>query len=199
MSVASTERQCRAARSPTEADGAAITLVRVLEQTGRVLQVSVSPGGVPKLPVPSAWIGRLGLDDDRHTEPEPMHGGLDQAVCLYAAEAIARVAADGHQAFPGAFGENLTVEGIDWAALRAGDVLAIGDDGLRLELTKRAAPCQTIAHWFVERRIARISPKVHPEDSRWYARVLVEGRVEPGAWVTVVAATPALPRVRAGA
>jgi len=150
---------------------------------GRVVSVNVSPGGVPKLPVASAWVGRLGLDTDAHTEPEPTHGGPDQAVCIYAVEAIERVAADGHQAFPGAYGENLTVRGLDWASLRAGDVLAIGEDGLTLELTKQAGPCQTIAHWFVERGIARIAPKIHPEDARWYARVLVEGGVEPGASV----------------
>lgn len=152
---------------------------------GRIVSVNVSPGGVPKRPVASAWVGRLGLDTDAHTEPPPTHGGPDQAVCLYAVEAIARVAADGHQAFPGAYGENLTVEGIDWAGLRAGDVLTIGEGGPTLELCDMAGPCQTIAHWFVERRIARISPKIHPEDSRWYARVLVEGRVAPGDRVTV--------------
>ena len=152
---------------------------------GQVVSVNVSPGGVPKRPVASAWIGRLGLDTDAHTEPPPTHGGPEQAVCLYAAEAIARVAADGHQAFPGAFGENLTLEGIDWGSVRPGDVLTIGEDGLTLELVAHAAPCQTIAHWFVERRIARISPSVHPEDARWYARVLVEGRVKPGDRVDV--------------
>ncbi len=147
---------------------------------GRVASVNVSPGGVPKRPVASAFVGRLGLDTDAHHEPEPMHGGPDQAVCLYAVEAIARVRADGHEAFPGAYGENLTLERIDWASLRAGDVLTIGEAGLTLELVSYAAPCQTIAHWFVERHIARISPKIHPEDARWYARVLIEGRVEPG-------------------
>lgn len=152
---------------------------------GRVVSVNVSPGGVPKLPVSGAWVGRLGLDVDAHAEPPPTHGGPDQAVCLYAVEAIARVAADGHQAFPGAYGENLTVEGIDWGALRAGDRLAVGEDGLILELTDMAGPCQTIAHWFVERKIARISPKLRPEDSRWYARVIDEGRVEPGDRVEV--------------
>jgi MOSC domain-containing protein YiiM len=158
---------------------------------GRVVSVNVSPGGVPKHPVASAWVGRTGLDVDRHTEPEPMHGGPDQAVCLYAVEAIARVAADGHQAFPGAYGENLTVEGIDWGALRPGDILSIGQDGLILELTAYASPCQTIAHWFVERRIARISPKLHPEDARWYARVLSDGRVFPGDRVSVAPAPEA--------
>ena len=156
--------------------------------SGRVVSVNVSPGGVPKRPVHSAWVGRLGLDSDAHTEPEPSHGGPDQAVCIYAIEAIERVAADGHEAFPGAYGENLTLEGLDWGTLRPGDVLAIGEAGLSLELTKYAAPCQTIAHWFVERRIGRIAPTVNPHDARWYARVLVEGRVEPGDRVVLNAA-----------
>ncbi|OGO52586.1 MAG: hypothetical protein A2V84_13970 [Chloroflexi bacterium RBG_16_70_13] len=153
--------------------------------TGRVVSVNVSPGGVPKLPVTAAWVGRLGLDADAHNEPEPVHGGPDQAVSLYSVEAIERVAADGHQAFPGAYGENLTIAGIDWGALRAGDRLEIGDDGLSIELTDMAGPCQTIAHWFVDRRIARISPNLHPEDARWYARVLAEGRVAPGDRVAI--------------
>lgn len=152
---------------------------------GRIVSVNVSPGGVPKRPVASAWVGRLGLNTDGHAEPPPTHGGPEQAVCLYAVEAIERVAADGHQAFPGAYGENLTLEGIDWGSLRAGDVLAIGEGGLRLELASYAGPCQTIAHWFVQRRIARISPLVHPEDARWYARVMVEGRAAAGDSVQV--------------
>jgi MOSC domain-containing protein YiiM len=100
-------------------------------------------------------------------------------------ESIERVAANGHRAFPGAFGENLTLEGIELGDLRAGDRLAIGADGLVIELTAHAAPCQTIAHWFVERRIARISPKTNPQDARWYARVVAEGSVAVGDGVTV--------------
>jgi MOSC domain-containing protein YiiM len=143
---------------------------------GRVASVNVSSGGVPKLPIAATWVGRLGLEGDGHTEPEPMHGGPEQAVSLYSVESIARVAADGHQAFPGAFGENLTLEGVEMGSLAAGDRLGIGDE-LVIEITKHAQPCQTIAHWFVERQIARISAKTHPEDARWYARVLVEGTV----------------------
>lgn len=147
---------------------------------GRIVSVNVSPGGVPKRPVPGAWVGQRGLDTDAHAEPEPTHGGPEQAVCLYSVESIARVAADGHQAFPGAFGENLTLEGLELGELRHGDRLEIGAGGLMIELTRRAEPCQTIGHWFVDRRISRISSRVHPEDARWYARVLSEGRVVPG-------------------
>ena len=156
------------------------------EVTGRVASVNVSPGGVPKVPVAEQWVGRLGLADDRHDEPEPMHGGPDQAVCLYSTEAIARVAADGHTAFAGAYGENLTLEGIEMDSLAAGDRLAIGESVV-LELTKRSEPCQTIAHWFVNKRIARINSRRHPADARWYARVITDGPIQQGDLVRVEA------------
>jgi len=148
--------------------------------SARIASVNVSPGGVPKLPIEGAWVGRMGLAGDGHNEPEPSHGGPDQAVCLYSIESIDRVAADGHSAFPGAFGENLTLEGMELVTLTSGDRLAIGDEGLVIQLTKRSEPCQTIAHWFVDRRIARIGSPTHPEDARWYARVLHEGPVRAG-------------------
>lgn len=150
---------------------------------GRVVSVNVSPGGIPKLPVGSAWVGTLGLEADGHESPN--HGGPIAAVCLYAVEALARVAADGHEAFPGAYGENLTLEGIDWGRLAAGDRLTVGEDGLELELTQNAAPCANQARWFVGGAIERISVKRYPDDARWYARVLSEGRVAVGDRVEV--------------
>lgn len=155
---------------------------------GIVVTVNRNHGGVPKAAADGARVLRHGLDGDRHAEPEPVHGGPDQAVCLYAQEAIERVREDGHQAFPGAYGENLVLLGIDWAALRAGDRLRIGHGAgdVELELVKHATPCQTIAHWFHRSRIARISQEVHPEDARWYARVLAEGPVAPGMPVLLV-------------
>jgi len=163
-------------------------------RVGIVALVNANGGGVPKPPVDAASVGLLGLHNDAHTEPEPIHGGPDQAVCLYAQEAVERVRADGHQAFPGAYGENLTLLGIDWAGLAAGDRLTIGEGDagtvLEIELSEPAAPCQTIAHWFTERRIARISAKVVPQDARWYARVLCEGDVRPGMPVRLVRALP---------
>jgi MOSC domain-containing protein YiiM len=156
---------------------------------GRVASVNVSQGGVPKRPIPRAWVTRLGLEADGHFEPEPMHGGIIGAVCLYTVESIDRVAADGHTAFPGAFGENLTLQGIELGELGAGDRLRVGDAGLVIELTKYAAPCQTQGHWFIDRRIARISPKTNPEDARWYASVVTEGWVAPGDPVEVLPTT----------
>ncbi len=152
--------------------------------SARVASVNVSPGGVPKRNVGSARVGRLGLDGDGHDSPN--HGGPDAAVSLYTLEAIARVAADGHQAFPGAFGENLTLEGLEIGGLSAGDRLEIGSDGLLVELTKPTSPCKTIARFFQGGDMSRISPIDHAEDERWYARVLTEGAVSAGDEVRLV-------------
>lgn len=154
-------------------------------QEGIVVSVNRNDGGVPKLPVGGGRILELGLEGDGHRNPE-VHGGADRAICLYAQEAIERVRADGHQGFPGAYGENLTLLGIDWASLVAGDRLVVGDDGPLLELTWNATPCQAQAPWFRDAGIARISHKVHPEDARWYARVLREGQVRVGDRIRVV-------------
>ena len=157
---------------------------------GVVASVNLNRGGVPKPPVDGTVVRTLGLEGDGHANPD-VHGGPTAAVCLYPQEAIERVRADGHQAFPGSYGENLTLLGIDWTLLHEGDRLELGDEdaaerGPLLELTQYAAPCATQAHWFVEGRIARISHKVRPEDARWYARVLREGPVAPGMSVRVV-------------
>jgi MOSC domain-containing protein YiiM/ribosomal protein S18 acetylase RimI-like enzyme len=145
---------------------------------GRVVQVNVSPGGVPKLPVERAWVGHLGLEGDDHHDATA-HGGPHRAVALFGVEAIGRVRAEGHPIFPGSCGENLTTEGIELSRLPVGTRLAIGET-LVLELSKPDGPCETIAGSFTDGRFARISIKVHPDDSRMYARVLREGPVRPG-------------------
>lgn len=149
-------------------------------RSGRVVSVNVNEGGVPKLPVDEQWVGPLGLADDRHNEPIPLHGGGDQAVCIYSMEAISRLVAEGHNVFPGAFGENLTLEGIELDSIGAGDRLTIGEGGLVIEITWHAQPCKVQAHWFSDGRFARISGKTNPAEARWYARVISEGPVRPG-------------------
>ncbi len=154
--------------------------------SGLVAAVNVSPGGVPKRPIAGARIHWRGLEGDAHSKPEPIHGTPEQAVCLYAFEAIERVRADGHEAFPGAYGENLTLIGLDWGGLRRGERLRIGSEGPLLLLTDYATPCDTQERWFVDGRYGRISSRKHPEDARWYASVLKEGEVAIGDVVHLV-------------
>jgi MOSC domain-containing protein YiiM/GNAT superfamily N-acetyltransferase len=153
--------------------------------SGRLLQVNVSDGGVPKRPVPGAWVGSLGVEGDRQAD-ETVHGGPHRAVSILGVEAIRRVAAEGHPIAPGTTGENLTVEGFDVSALPIGTRLAVGDEVV-LELSWAADPCRTIRHSFRDLRFGRLGISTHPDDSRMYARVVHEGRVEPGDPIVVTA------------
>jgi len=161
---------------------------------GRVLQVNVSPGGVPKLPVERARVGLLGLDGDRHHH-DTVHGGPHRAVALLGIEAIERVQADGHPIEPGSVGENLTTTGIELASLAPGTRLAIGDR-LLLEISAPANPCDVIAGSFRNGKSGRISILTHPSDSRMYARTLVEGEVRPGDLIRVLPPADAEAAVR---
>jgi MOSC domain-containing protein YiiM/GNAT superfamily N-acetyltransferase len=158
------------------------------QAVGRVVQVSVSPGGVPKRPVPEARVGPLGLAGDRHRS-DTVHGGPHRAVCLFAIEALRRVADEGHPIEPGSVGENLTTEGIELALLPAGTRLAIGQDVI-LEMSGPTNPCDNIAASFHDGRSGRISILTHPTDSRMYARTLSAGVVRTGDPIRVLPPLP---------
>jgi len=149
----------------------------------RVHQISVSDGGVPKSPVPEARITVNGVSGDRQRNLEA-HGGVDRAVCLFSLDVIEALQAEGHSIKPGASGENLTIAGLEWAELKPGDQLRIGD-AVRLEIVKYTEPCRFNAQWFRDGNFNRINQKKHPGWSRLYARVLAEGIVKPGDPVTV--------------
>ena len=155
---------------------------------GRVVQVNISPGGVPKAAVAEAHVGRLGLDGDAHHH-DHVHGGPHRAVALLGLEAIERVRADGHAIAPGAVGENLTTAGIELSLLPVGTRLAVGD-GVLLELSSPAGPCDVIKGVFVGGKSGRLSILLHPSDSRMYARVLAEGIVRPGDPIRVLPPAP---------
>ena len=146
--------------------------------SGRIVQISVSPGGVPKTAVPAARVGELGLEGDVHRDREH-HGGPERAVCLYAIELIRTLRAEGHAVVPGALGENVTVEGVDWAAVVPGACLALGDEVL-LEVTRYTSPCTGITAAFRDGAYARVSQKRHPGWSRVYTRVLTPGAIRLG-------------------
>lgn len=142
---------------------------------GRIVQINLSDGGVPKQSVPSVQIDKEGLVGDRQKNLKH-HGGPDRAVCLWSAEIIQMLQAEGHPITSGAAGENITVAGLDWQQLTPGVQLQLGDSVL-LEITDYAQPCRTIACYFKLRRYSRISQKRHPGMSRLYTRVLTTGSI----------------------
>ncbi|MCC2639734.1 MAG: uncharacterized protein K0S45_147 [Nitrospira sp.] len=143
-----------------------------------VHQVSLSDGGVPKHAVPSAQVTVEGVRGDRQRNRK-VHGGPDRAVCLFSLEVIEALRAEGHSIGPGSAGENLTLAGLEWSSLKPGDRLSIGIC-LQLEIMSYTAPCRWNARWFLDGDYGRMSQEAYPGWSRLYARVLVEGTVQPG-------------------
>ena len=151
-----------------------------------ITHINVSPGGVPKLPQPASRVTRLGLDGDRQRDLIH-HGGPERALCLFSLDLIEALQGEGHAIFPGAAGENITLRGLDWAALRRGQRLRLGAQVL-IELTDFASPCSNLTRYFVDGAVKRISAHVHPGWSRFYARVLQEGMVQVADSVTLLPA-----------
>jgi MOSC domain-containing protein YiiM len=122
-------------------------------------------------------VGPLGVAGDLQVDREH-HGGVDQAVYLYADEDAQWWAAElGRDIPPGLFGENLRTVGIDLSATRIGQRFRVGD-GPVLEVTAPRTPCMTFArrmdepHW-VKRFTDRRAPGA-------YARVVEPGAISAG-------------------
>ena len=147
------------------------------EFIGVLHSINVSSGGVPKLPRASCYVWAHGLEGDGHDDLRH-HGGPDRAVCLYSADLIESLLAEGHPVAVGSTGENLTLAGVDWSVMTPGVELLVG--AVLLQLTQPADPCRTIRGSFRAHRFDRISELTHPGWSRMYARVLEEGRVSVG-------------------
>jgi MOSC domain-containing protein YiiM len=129
------------------------------------------------------WTRALGLEGDSVVDTRS-HGGPDQAVLMYGASHYPLGRAEwGRDDVPfGAFGENLTVEGLTEETACLGDVYDIGD--AQLEVTKPREPCSTLARRHkVPDMIAIVRANGR---SGWYLRVLREGEIEAGQAIELV-------------
>ena len=148
--------------------------------TGRIVQINISRGGVPKRPIPHGIITPLGLEGDLCTHPA-IHGGPRQAVLLIAAEAIDALIAKGYPLFYGALGENLTTREFDPKQLRIGQIIRAG--GARLELTKVRVPCATLDVYGPTIKQEIYDKKVKagdPASPRWGLSGFYAAVIEPG-------------------
>ena len=139
---------------------------------------------MPKLAVPEAVLTVRGLAGDAQVKRH-IHGGPEKALCLYSLERIRELQAEGHPIYPGSIGENVTIEGIEWARLGPGRRLALGDEAL-VEIRSYTVPCRTIAASFAGGAYDRVSQGKHPGYSRLYARVLRAGRIAAGQTLRVL-------------
>lgn len=146
----------------------------VPRQHGVVTQLSRSGGGVPKLAVHAVAVdGRGVVGDVQQTRVH--HGRPWQALCLWSADVIDALVAEGHPIHPGAAGENITIRGLDWSTMRAGATIDIGS--VRCQLSAPATPCRKNRRWFRSGQIDRMDHDRHPGSSRWYASVVRPGTI----------------------
>ena len=153
----------------------------VPSQRGSVAQLSTSDGGVPKAAIESVDVGLLGVLGDRQAN-RTHHGRPFQALCLWSAEVIEALQVEGHPVHAGSTGENVTVSGIDWASLRPGARVLVGE--VLCEISVWALPCRKIDRFFTGRS-DRIDHARSAGWSRAYAWVLEPGPITTGDEVLV--------------
>jgi MOSC domain-containing protein YiiM len=151
-------------------------------RVGHVTHLAVSGGGVPKTAVDGFDVGWSGADGDVQGDRRH-HGRPFQALCLWSEEVLADLRAEGHPIEAGLAGENITVAGVDWAALRPGTSIRVGN--VSGEISSHATPCAKNASWFADRQFRRMDHDEHPGWSRLYAAVLRPGRVRVGDQVEI--------------
>jgi MOSC domain-containing protein YiiM len=139
---------------------------------GTLVQVNVSGGGMPKLPVASAKVTAHGVDGDWQRNRK-YHGGPNRAVCIYSEELYAWLREKGIDLQNGSVGENFTTAGLDLSRLAKGDRLAVGERCI-VEITDVRVPCSNLKKWDVD------LPELIVGSSGWVAKVVAEGVVKPG-------------------
>ena len=158
---------------------------------GILYRINVSSGGVPKSEIVEGEVTTLGVKGDSHHDKEN-HGGMEKSVSLYAIEIIDELAAKGYNIFPGALGENLTfatTKGFDYSSIAPGDIISLGEE-VKIQITDYDQPCSKISAYLTlpdsdRPNLEEVLQEKNPGRSRFYARVLKEGRIKKGDVVAI--------------
>jgi MOSC domain-containing protein YiiM len=180
---------CACGRIPTNSPSTT-TFSGMAPTKGVIVQINVSPGGLPKRPVAEGLISPLGIEGDAHAHPS-IHGGPRKAILLIASEVVDDLVARGYPLFYGALGENLTTRGIPVRQLRVGDRLQAG--GALLEITQPRGPCTTLDVYGKTLKDEIYDARVKaldPASARWgmsgfYARVVEAGVIRTNDLICV--------------
>lgn len=155
---------------------------------GRILQLNISPGGMPKHAILQAEITVQGILGDIQRNRK-YHGGPDQALLLITQESLEEIKGKGFPVYAGALGENLTVSGLDRRQLRCGQRLRAGQ--AIIEITKLRQPCRHLDVYGTGIQAAVYDKKALPGMGPWglagfYCRVSQPGPIFPGDIIEVL-------------
>ena len=144
----------------------------IAEVKGRLVQLNVSQGGMPKLPVARARVTADGVEGDWQRNRK-YHGGPNRAVCIYSVELYDWLREKGVDLANGSVGENFTTAGLELNRLAKGDRLRVGTDCV-IEITGVRVPCRNLKKWDAD------LPELIVGNSGWVAKVVAAGMVSPG-------------------
>ncbi len=147
----------------------------------QIISVNISPGGIPKRAVEVAQVTSDGIVGDGHDHDK--HNTPMQAISLIDEEDLNDLRREGFDVYPGATGENLTIRGLNVAALDIGDRLHL-HEGVELEITKVRKPCYVLD---------AISPRLQRAIAGrcgLLAKVITTGEIHPGEAIEVRHAVP---------
>jgi MOSC domain-containing protein YiiM len=112
-----------------------------------------------------------------------VHGGPDKAIYAYAAEDTAWWQEElGRELGPGAFGENLTVEGVDVSGALVGERWRLGT--IELEVCQPRFPCFKLGLRFGDPKMLRRFTRAERPGA--YLRIVREGEIGAGDAIEVV-------------
>lgn len=148
----------------------------------RLLEICISKKrGTVKTPVGEAVLREdWGIEGDAHA------GNWHRQVSLLSFEKIEDFRRRGAEVDPGAFGENLIIEGMDLRALPVGTRLMVGSEAV-LELTQIGKECHS--HCEIYRRMGDC---IMPREGV-FAQVIKGGRIQKGDQVQAEMPAPDLP------
>lgn len=146
-------------------------------ETGKITAICISENrGTQKKPVQSAHlIQDWGIENDAHA------GHWHRQVSLLAQEEIDAFKAEGADVYPGAFGENISVEGLALTSLPVGTRLQCNT--ALLEITQIGKDCHS--HCTIYYQMGKC---IMPTNGI-FARVLQEGEIQVGDEIRVVPQT----------
>ena len=140
--------------------------------------------GIFKAPVQGpVRLGLTNLAGDGQADLS-VHGGPDKAVLAYSAGHYPRwnTELDRGDFSPGAFGENLTLQGLAEEGVCIGDVFEVGT--ALVQVSQPRGPCWKLARrWRMPDLPARV---LKAGRTGWYLRVLREGELEAGTPLALV-------------
>jgi MOSC domain-containing protein YiiM len=165
-------------------------VARVLSvNVGRPQQISVRRGrpvmsAIGKAPVSGrVRVAGVNVDGDDQADRR-VHGGPDKAVYAYASEDAAWWAARlAREVGPGAFGENLTLEGVDVTGAVIGERWRIGT--VELQVCQPRLPCFKLGLRFGDPKMLKMFALAGRPGA--YLRILAEGALQAGDRVDITA------------